>query len=93
MQGVMEDNLETEKRTTWQEAIRQWRALPGEEKLRRSWASIPHSVTQSMAFAGEPVDLAMPEAAHARRPMPLLPASAKTNSTSIRGGEGTSDEQ
>lgn len=72
MQGVMEDNLETAKRTTRQEAVRQWGALPEDEKLRRCWASIPRSVAPSMAFAGEPVDLAMLEAAHARRPMPPL---------------------
>ena len=52
------------------EVIRLWRALPAEEKARRRWASIPRHVAQSMAFEGEPVDLAMLEAEHARRSMP-----------------------
>lgn len=54
----------------WEEAIRQWRALPEEEKHRRRWENIPRSVARSFAFEGEPVDLAMLEAEHARRPMP-----------------------
>jgi hypothetical protein len=56
----------------WKEAIRQWRALPEAEKRRRRWASIPRSVADSFAFEGEPVDLAMLEAAHAKRPMPAV---------------------
>lgn len=58
----------------WKEAIRQWRALPAEEKQRRRWESIPRSVARSFAFAGEPVDVAMLEAVHARYPMPPVPA-------------------
>jgi hypothetical protein len=54
----------------WKEAIRLWRALPEEEKARRRWARIPLNVAQSMAFEGEPVDLAVLEAQHALRPMP-----------------------
>lgn len=57
----------------WKEAIRQWRALPEEEKQRRRWASIPRHVARSFAFEGEPVDLAMLEAEHARHPMPAVP--------------------
>lgn len=66
--------LQTMSDMDWKEAIRQWRALPEAEKRRRRWANIPRSVAQSFAFEGEPVDLAMLEAEHARRPMP--PASA-----------------
>jgi len=80
--------LETAKRITWQEAIRQWRALPEEEKHRRRWASIPRSVARSMAFAGEPVDLAKLEAEHVRVPMPPLPSKTKVASVHIRDGEG-----
>jgi hypothetical protein len=58
----------------WKEAIRQWRALPEEEKLRRRLESIPRQVAQSFAFEGEPVDLAMLEAEHARWRMRAVPA-------------------
>jgi uncharacterized protein with von Willebrand factor type A (vWA) domain len=51
----------------WKEAIRQWRALPEEERQRRRRASIPRKVARSMAFEGEPVDLALLEPRHARR--------------------------
>ena len=60
------------------EIIRRWRALPEAEKHRRRWASIPRSVARSMALEGEPVDQAMLEAEHARRPMP--PVTLKRNS-------------
>jgi hypothetical protein len=53
----------------WKERIHQWRALPEAEKHRRRWKNIPRSVAESMAFEQEPVDLAMLEAEHARRPM------------------------
>lgn len=56
----------------WNEAIRLWRALPEEEQRRRRLASIPLKVVRSCAFEGEPVDLAMLEAEHARRPMPIV---------------------
>ena len=52
------------------DVIRQWRALPADEKARRRWANIPRSVARSMALAGEPVDQAVLEAEHALRPMP-----------------------
>jgi hypothetical protein len=61
----------------WIEAIRQWRALPEEEKLRRRLESIPRQVAQSFAFEGEPVELAEVEAEHARWPMPPFPSKAK----------------
>lgn len=56
----------------WREAIWRWRALPDEEKHRRRWESIPRSVARSFAIAGEPVDLALLEAEHARQPMPPM---------------------
>jgi hypothetical protein len=57
--------------TRLQSIIQAWQALSPEERLRRQWAQIPHSVAISMAFAGEPVDLAELEAEHARHPVPL----------------------
>lgn len=56
----------------WLQAITRWRALPAEEKRRLRWESIPRSVADSFAFEGEPVDLAMLEAEHARQAMPPL---------------------
>lgn len=56
----------------WKEVIRQWRALPDDEKHRRRWDSIPRSVALSCAAAGAPVDLGMLEAEHARHPMPRI---------------------
>lgn len=50
----------------WKEAIRQWRALPEEEKRRRRLESLPRKVARSCAFEGEPVDLALLEAELAR---------------------------
>ena len=61
----------------WKEVIRQWRALPEAEKHRRRWASIPRSVARSMALEGEPVDLAMLEAEHARQPMPPVTSTPR----------------
>ncbi len=55
----------------WKLAIENWRRLPADEKARRRWALIPLKVARSMAFAGEPVSLAVLEAEHARRPQPL----------------------
>lgn len=51
----------------WKQAIEQWQALPPEERSRRAGARIPLNVAESMAFAGEPVDLKMLEEEHARR--------------------------
>ena len=46
------------------EAITRWRALPEEERLRRRWNAIPSQVADSMAFEGEPVDLAWLKTLH-----------------------------
>ena len=43
----------------WQQVIERWQALPPEERSRLSRARIPLNVAESMAFAGEPVDLKM----------------------------------
>ena len=48
------------------QVIERWQALPPEEQSRRSRARIPLNVAESMAFAGEPVDLEMLEEEHAR---------------------------
>ncbi len=63
---------ETMPEEAWITAIKLWRALPEEEKARRRWANIPRSVAASMAFAGQPVSLAVLEAEHAKRPMPSV---------------------
>ena len=56
--------------TRLEQVIADWRALSPEERLRREWAQIPRSVALSMAFAGEPVDIAVLEAEHAKHPVP-----------------------
>jgi hypothetical protein len=56
----------------WIQAIERWRKLPEAEKHATRWRLIPRSVAASMAFEGEPVDLAMLEAEHARQPVPLV---------------------
>ncbi len=56
-----------------------WRALPPEEKRRRRWARIPLNVAESMAFEGEPVNIAMLQAEHDQR-TPL--ATSKPRSAS-----------
>jgi len=50
----------------WREAIRQWRALPEEEKRRDRLENLPRKVVRSCPFEGEPVDLALLEAELAR---------------------------
>ncbi len=47
------------------QVIERWQALPPEERSRLSRARIPLNVAESMAFAGEPVDLEMLEEEHA----------------------------
>jgi hypothetical protein len=50
----------------WTQAIDRWRQFPAETKLRHRWEAIPADVAQSMAFAGEPVDLKTLQEIHAR---------------------------
>ena len=54
------------------EAIRQWKALPQERKLRLRWDAIPLNVTRSMVFEQEPVDLEAIRALHAQAEPPAL---------------------
>ena len=46
----------------WKQAIERWRSLPPEEQARIRRSRIPLNVAESMAFEGEPVDLAAMEA-------------------------------
>jgi hypothetical protein len=55
------------KAMDWKQAIQRWQALPPEEQSRLRRLRIPRNVAESMAFEGEPVDLRMLEAEHARR--------------------------
>ncbi len=51
----------------WKKVIQRWQGLPPEEQARLRRLRIPLNVAESMAFEGEPVDLQMLEAEHARR--------------------------
>ncbi|MGH8644474.1 MAG: hypothetical protein ACREX4_08485 [Gammaproteobacteria bacterium] len=42
----------------WKQAIERWRKLPAEEQARMRRNRIPMNVAESMAFEGEPVELA-----------------------------------
>ena len=66
----------------WQQVIERWQALPPEERSRLSRARIPLNVAESMAFAGEPVDLKMLEEEHARRD--TRPDGSKVDAKSFR---------
>lgn len=55
---------------TWQDQLRTLRALPEETRQRRMWDPIPQSVSESMAFEGEPVSMELLQAQHARRKRP-----------------------
>jgi hypothetical protein len=54
----------------WKQVVQRWQALPPEEQARLRRLRIPRNVAESMAFEGEPVDLRMLEAEHARRGQP-----------------------
>ena len=56
----------------WQESIQQWRRLPVEEQRRIWWALIPKSVSESMAFEREPVELEWLEKLHQAEIPPAL---------------------
>jgi hypothetical protein len=56
---------------TWQKAIERWRSLPRAEQSRLRRARIPRNVAESMAFEGEPVELAAMEAELERLATPL----------------------
>lgn len=59
----------------WKQAIERWRALPQEERVRVRRSRIPLNVAESMAFEGEPVDLAALQAELVR--LDALPATSK----------------
>ena len=63
------------------ECLERWRALTEEERLRRRWQSIPRSVADSMAFEGEPVDLAWLEELHRRMGPPVSSKPGPRTST------------
>lgn len=64
----------------WTQKIERWRALRPEEQARIRRSRIPLNVAESMAFEGEPVDLAALEAELAR--LDLQPATSKLASAS-----------
>jgi hypothetical protein len=55
----------------WKQTIERWRALSWEEQTRIRRSRIPTNVAESMAFEGEPVDLAVLEAELTRLDTPL----------------------
>jgi len=57
-------------RMDWKQAIKRWRALPDEEKVRARRSRIPLNVAESMAFEGEPVELTALQAELTRLEMP-----------------------
>ena len=57
----------------WKQVVERWQALPREEQAQLRRIRIPLNVAESMAFEGEPVELRMLEAEHARRnPQPAM---------------------
>ena len=63
------------RRMNWKQAITRWRALPLQERARIRRNRIPLNVAESMAFEGEPVELAALQAELAR--LDTLPATSK----------------
>ncbi|OGA60360.1 MAG: hypothetical protein A3G81_04475 [Betaproteobacteria bacterium RIFCSPLOWO2_12_FULL_65_14] len=59
----------------WKQAIERWRALPQKDQARIRRDRIPLNVAESMAFEGEPVELAALRAELAR--LDTLPATSK----------------
>ena len=65
---------------SWNLTIKRWRALPPEEQARIRRSRIPMNVAESMAFEGEPVELAALEAELRR--LDTLPDMSKHASAS-----------
>ncbi len=65
---------------TWQQAIERWRSLPRAARSRIRRSRIPRNVAESMAFEGEPVELAAMEAELAR--LEIQPDTSKRASGS-----------
>ena len=59
----------------WKQAIERWRSLSPEEQARIRRSRILLNVAESMAFEGEPVELAALQAELAR--LATLPAASK----------------
>ncbi len=64
----------------WKQVFERWRALPREERARIRRSRIPLNVAESMAFEGEPVEMAALEAELAR--LDRRPATSKLASAS-----------
>jgi len=62
------------------EAIHHWQSLPVATRQRVRWQAIPQQVVDSMAFEGEPVDLAWLTKLHPPTPPAgLKPAVASSD--------------
>ena len=59
----------------WKQTIKRWRDLRSEEQGRIRRDRIPLNVAESMAFEGEPVELAALQTELAR--LDMLPATSK----------------
>ncbi|OIO58746.1 MAG: hypothetical protein COX57_07675 [Alphaproteobacteria bacterium CG_4_10_14_0_2_um_filter_63_37] len=68
--------------SNWLDTLRRWRQLPEVEQRSRRWRMIPTSVSQSMAFSGEPVDVAMLEETHAQVQPPWFAHSSEITTPS-----------
>ena len=68
-------NLRYDWEVDYLQAIKNWRALPEEEKFRRRWELLRRQVAATMAFEGEPVSLEWLTRIHAQmdRPAGLKP--------------------
>lgn len=67
-------------RMDWKRAIERWRSRTLEERTRARRARLPLNVAESMAFEGEPVELAALRAEHAR--LVAQSAASKPGATS-----------
>jgi hypothetical protein len=66
------------------EVIQRWQRLPEAQQRRLRWQAIPQQVADSMAFEGEPVDLAWLTKLHLQTPPPagLKPAGESSTTRS-----------
>jgi hypothetical protein len=55
---------------SFRESIARWRALPAARRRALRWQAVPREVAASMAFEGEPVDLAWLTKLHSQTPPP-----------------------
>lgn len=66
----------------WLTTMRQWQALPPEQRQAQAWAQVPVSVAASMAFEGEPVSRERLEELH--RTATLASSKPATESSATR---------